>query len=244
MRRRLLILAVQFALVSQAAADVFEFTDKAEWLAAVGDFSTVDFTGFPHGTFITNQYTDLGLVFTDGNDSIFFNPSFVNDEWGLDGNPDIGIAFHQPQHWHGKQCAQVHGDPEPPAQGQTKELANSRAASRSGAEYKSGQQRSSQPEGVEGSGRPPELEGEVGIDQPDRAMEGPGERECHRDEAHDLRDRRSISLAIIHGIGPGCRCRHCRAGLWFEARLAGSERSSADRCHTGASAATRPLDKG
>ncbi len=80
---------------------VEEFTDKDEWIAAVGDFTTIDFTGFPQGTFITDQYADLGILFTDGNDTFFFTPSFINDSWGVDGNGNISVVFDTPQAWIG-----------------------------------------------------------------------------------------------------------------------------------------------
>ncbi len=76
---------------------VEEFTNKDEWIAAVGDFLTADFTGFPAGTFITDQYADLGILFTDGNDSIDVNAAHMNDGWGLDGNPDMHLSFDTPQ---------------------------------------------------------------------------------------------------------------------------------------------------
>ena len=90
-------------LLSAAAhAGVQEFTDKDEWINAVGEFTTIGFTGFEIGTFITDQYADLGILFTDGNDSIQFSPTgFPNDEWGLDGNGDIAVAFDTPQLWIG-----------------------------------------------------------------------------------------------------------------------------------------------
>ena len=84
-----------------ASAGFVDFTDKDEWIAAVGDFTTIDFTGFPLGTFITDQYADLGIIFTDGNDSIHQTCSFVNDCWGLDGNGDISVTFDTPQLWIG-----------------------------------------------------------------------------------------------------------------------------------------------
>ena len=65
---------------------VEEFTDKDDWIVAVGDFTTIGFTGFPGGTFITDQYADLGILFTDGNDSISpFDPiTYPEDGWGLE----------------------------------------------------------------------------------------------------------------------------------------------------------------
>ena len=85
-----------------AVCGVVEFFDQEEWKAAVGDFTTIDFTGFAQGTFITDQYADLGILFTDGNDSIFpSEPAFPNDGWGLDGNGNISVAFDTPQAWIG-----------------------------------------------------------------------------------------------------------------------------------------------
>ena len=89
-------------LSASAHGGVQEFGDKDEWIDAVGEFTTIDFTGFPNGTFITDQYADLGIIFTDGDDSIRFSPTvFPNDEWGLDGNGDISVVFDTPQLWIG-----------------------------------------------------------------------------------------------------------------------------------------------
>ncbi len=89
------------AVVSPARGGVVEFTDKDAWIAAVGRFTTVDFVGFPPGTFITDQYAGLGIHFTDGNDSIPpFDPiTFPNNGWGLDGNGDINVSFDSDQAW-------------------------------------------------------------------------------------------------------------------------------------------------
>ena len=84
-----------------AVGGVIEYVDRAKWEAAVGDFTTIDFTGFPGGTFITDQYADLGILFTDGNDSIAFAGSFINDGVGLDGNGNISVSFDTPQAWIG-----------------------------------------------------------------------------------------------------------------------------------------------
>ncbi len=80
---------------------VEEFTDKDSWIAAVGDFTTIDFTGFPDGTFITDQYADLGILFTDGDETIHMSASYINDGWGLRGNGIITVAFDSPQAWIG-----------------------------------------------------------------------------------------------------------------------------------------------
>ncbi len=80
---------------------VEEFTDKDQWIAAVGDFTTIGFTGFPDGTFITEQYADLGILFTGGGENIFFNDGFLNDGVGLDSGffTDIVMEFDTPQLW-------------------------------------------------------------------------------------------------------------------------------------------------
>ena len=85
---------------SSASGEITRFANRAEWEAAVGPFTTVDFTGFPHGTVVTEQYANLGAHFTDANDTIYYNPSsFYNDDYGLDGNGDITVAFDQPIFW-------------------------------------------------------------------------------------------------------------------------------------------------
>ena len=84
-------------LALPVSAGVIEFTDKDEWIDAVGQFTTIDFTGFPEGTFITDQYADLGVLFTDGNDTISVNDGFLNDGSGLRGSDTITIAFDSPQ---------------------------------------------------------------------------------------------------------------------------------------------------
>jgi hypothetical protein len=78
-----------------------EFENKAQWIAAVGDYITIDFTGFPVFTFITDQYKQLGVSFVDPANLINGpNPdSYPNDGWGLDGNSYIELSFSSPQHW-------------------------------------------------------------------------------------------------------------------------------------------------
>ncbi len=67
-------------------AGVAEFDVKQAWIDAVGPFFTVDFTGFPGGTFITDEYADLGVLFTDGVDVILCcDEGFPNDGAGLNG---------------------------------------------------------------------------------------------------------------------------------------------------------------
>ena len=103
MKHRLLTIAAMLLpacqIVGPARADVTEFTDKDEWIAAAGPFTTIDFTGFPPATFITEQYADLGIHFTDGDDVIHFTETYKNDGVGLFGNGDIALLFDSPQAW-------------------------------------------------------------------------------------------------------------------------------------------------
>jgi hypothetical protein len=93
-------LGLALVAVTCARADVIEFTDRDEWIAAAGSFTTIDFTGFPHGTPITDQYADLGVMFTGGLEHIFFSSAFLNDGVGLVSNfADIQAEFATPQFW-------------------------------------------------------------------------------------------------------------------------------------------------
>jgi len=79
---------------------VTEFTDRAEWETAVGVLTTIDFSGWPEFTVITDQYQDLGVLFSDGNDTILFSNAFQNDGVGLGGTvDDIELSFDAPQLW-------------------------------------------------------------------------------------------------------------------------------------------------
>lgn len=80
-------------------ASVIEFTDKSAWQTTAGAYQTIDFTGFAHGTFITNQYTEqYGLTFV-GLNSIFHGDSALlpNDQRGLRGLPVSRFRFDTPR---------------------------------------------------------------------------------------------------------------------------------------------------
>ena len=96
---RILYAIVAVLSATTARADVIEFTDKDEWFAAVGVVTTIDFTGFPDVTVVTDQYADLGVHFTDGNDLILSAAGFLNDGWGVDGNGDINVSFDAPVYY-------------------------------------------------------------------------------------------------------------------------------------------------
>ena len=84
---------------SHGAVSVFTGLDYEEWQIAAGPYVSVDFTGFSFGTFITTQYQDLGVVFTDGNDYITGPDPLFPDDWGLAGNHSpIHMDFLTPQY--------------------------------------------------------------------------------------------------------------------------------------------------
>ena len=94
---RVLCAIVPILSAITARADVIEFTDKDEWIAAVRAVTTIDFTGFPPGMPIRDEFADLGVHFPDQNNRFRFGPTiFPNDEWGVDGNGDINVSFDAP----------------------------------------------------------------------------------------------------------------------------------------------------
>ncbi len=96
-----LILASTAAGTAVAGVIEFFLEDREEWFVAVHEVTTIDFTGFPNDTFITNQYENLGVLFLDGDDNIICcdGPSFPRDGSGLDGNAAIHLLFSSPQRW-------------------------------------------------------------------------------------------------------------------------------------------------
>ncbi len=86
--------------VRAVTADVQAFTDKDEWIEAVGDFAFIDFVGIPNGTDVTDQYEELGVVFDPNVNVIFEHPIFP-DGFGLIGSQLFPISFSllEPQNW-------------------------------------------------------------------------------------------------------------------------------------------------
>jgi hypothetical protein len=89
------------AITSATRGEVIEVFDSAEWQNALATVTTVGFTEHPAGTLITNQYADLGLLFTDGNDNIVCcGNAFRIDGAGVGGGFPFGpitLAFVTPQ---------------------------------------------------------------------------------------------------------------------------------------------------
>lgn len=97
-----LAICLSVGMPAHTFATVTEYTNKPAWQSTVGNnYSSIYFTGYPNNTFITTQYSSLGIVFTDGNDSIQLTPSFITDGAGLTGNNIIHISFSAPMFWIG-----------------------------------------------------------------------------------------------------------------------------------------------
>jgi hypothetical protein len=84
------------------AAEIVEIEDKAVWMETVSNHVTIDFTGFPAFTFISDQYEDLGVLFIDQADlTLGPTDSYPNDGWGLCGHSQIILSFTTTQNWIG-----------------------------------------------------------------------------------------------------------------------------------------------
>jgi Tol biopolymer transport system component len=96
----LLTLALAGLVCQPCRASVVEFSNKSAWQAAVDNYSTITFAELPEFTWVTTQYSPLGVTFTDGSDQIHYSPSYLNDHFGLNGALDTTwIEFSQPMNW-------------------------------------------------------------------------------------------------------------------------------------------------
>lgn len=96
----LIAIALAIATTRSVSAEVAAFDDFGLWQAAAGEFTTITFTEFTPDL-VTDQYAELGVLFTDGNDLNIPSPTgFPLDGWGLDGGPDdkITLEFSQSQY--------------------------------------------------------------------------------------------------------------------------------------------------
>jgi hypothetical protein len=70
------------------------YDDRDEWELATGEFTTIGFADYPHGTWIFEQYAHLGVHFVDGADIVLYSPgTYPRDDYGLDGNEEIHLTF-------------------------------------------------------------------------------------------------------------------------------------------------------
>jgi hypothetical protein len=98
------IVASLFAMLSlsavTAADDVQWFNQnmRDEWWGAVGDVTTIDFTGHEHFEPLSDQYAHLGVTF-EGTVSAVNWEIFINDGWGMRGFMGAWVYFDQPMNW-------------------------------------------------------------------------------------------------------------------------------------------------
>lgn len=94
-----LLLAANAVSLSAATVTLIK-DDFATWESAAGAISTCDFTGFPEWTVITDQYGELGALFTGPAPNLIHHStqSYSQDEWGLDANGVLEVTFLEPVH--------------------------------------------------------------------------------------------------------------------------------------------------
>lgn len=100
----MLLAGVAMTFGMSARGSVIETTNSEDWEQGLFPYQTISFTEFASGTIITDQYSDLGIMFTDGNDLLINNAtSFPQDGFGLRGgingaNDVIHISFTSPHY--------------------------------------------------------------------------------------------------------------------------------------------------
>ncbi len=79
-----------------AGVVVYANADEAEWFAATPGHSTITFAELPHYTLVSDQYAELGVLFTDPFPNLILGPfpdSFLQDGWGLSGSIAVHLEF-------------------------------------------------------------------------------------------------------------------------------------------------------
>lgn len=95
-RTVLLALALCLVLSSRVSASVTLYTNYASWSAASGPFTTVTFNEVPHPSILTNQYQDLGILFTSADPDVAGFFSSASDQAAVNGLDVIEISFAEP----------------------------------------------------------------------------------------------------------------------------------------------------
>ncbi|HRP63494.1 MAG TPA: hypothetical protein PK400_09400 [Phycisphaerales bacterium] len=100
MTKNTIFIMTILVLMSQtaSAATVQHFNNKDAWRAVVGEYDTIDFTGYPTGTQIVDQYSHQGVLF-EGAPIVHSTGSYVNDNWGVHALGGMWLHFDQPIQW-------------------------------------------------------------------------------------------------------------------------------------------------
>ncbi len=90
--RSVAVIAVVSYVAAHVSASVVEYTDFGAWSAAVGTFTTLDFTDLSHNEPVDQQYAELGLTF--GNTAVGWHnaQTFPLDGSGIRNYP-IGASL-------------------------------------------------------------------------------------------------------------------------------------------------------
>ncbi len=92
--------ALTCVITGSAQASFAWFNNNfAGWQSAAGEYKTCDFAAYPTNTFITDQYADLGVLFTNPGPNVVQAGVFdiyPLDGSGIDGNCGIELTFTQP----------------------------------------------------------------------------------------------------------------------------------------------------
>jgi hypothetical protein len=89
------VVGLQLFALPDAHAEVQQFTNQTQWQSAAGSFTTITFGELPTPSYITNQYADLGVIFSTvqfngqpgGTVYTYANPGFLNDGVGMSMSP-------------------------------------------------------------------------------------------------------------------------------------------------------------
>lgn len=97
--KHLIAIVTSISLVPPAAASVMLIqADFDAWAQLAAPYTTIDFTGFPNGTNITDQYSGLGVLFTDPDPNTVMSnvpPYFPLDGSGMIGESAVDLSFAQ-----------------------------------------------------------------------------------------------------------------------------------------------------
>jgi len=90
---------ISAAITTNSFASVVYFqNDYAGWSASASSYATCSFAEFPQNTFITDQYANLGVLFTGFTGNVVKTSAiiFPLDSHGIDGNCGIELTFAAP----------------------------------------------------------------------------------------------------------------------------------------------------
>ncbi len=90
------------AAASNAHADITAYTNFEAWRNASESITTLTFTEHPHGTHLTDQYSEFGIMFPEDDNHHVIEAEQFDDGHGLQGHDgSITFRFDEPQAWVG-----------------------------------------------------------------------------------------------------------------------------------------------